>query len=261
MYSKLGILSIVLIVGGSTLAALDDGDFLKIVSVSSGNVLTVSGSDATEGRQVVLSPWSTQSSQKWLAVEALVAGNSFLLMPQRQRYPWARFIRNGGTSPYRDRHNDLPDWTMVLQGNTGNGQVTQEARDGKLYQQWRAEEINTPNGKRHIIKNRQNNQCLQAPGSAPTTTSTLTTTTAAPPTTTTTQRSFFGNIWSSVRSVFSSSSSNNESSARSTRSNSQQSTGSASSGTNNATGNVILAACDNNDVRQHWQLEKLSLEY
>jgi len=256
MYSKLGILSLVLIVGGSTFAALDDGDFLKIVSVSSGNVLTVSGSDATEGRQVVLSPWSTQPSQKWLAVEALVAGNSFLLMPQRQRYPWARFIRNGGTSPYRDRHNDLPDWTMVLQGNTGNGQVTQEARDGKLYQQWRAEEVNTPNGKKMIIKNRQNNQCLQAPGSPPS--STLTTTTAAPPTTTTTRRGFFGNLWSNFRSVFSSSSSNNESSARSTRSDSQQST---SSTTSNATGNVILATCDTSDVRQHWQLEKLTYEY
>lgn len=196
----------------------------------------------------------------------MAAGNSFLLMPQRQRYPWARFIRNGGTDPFRNRHDDLPDWTMVIEANTNTGQVTQDARDGKLYQQWRAEKIESPSGgKLFILKNRQNNQCLQAPGSRPSSssssssTASLTTTTAAPPTTTTKKPGFFSNIWSSVRSAFGGSS-DSSSSARTTRSSStSQQSGPVTP--NGASGNVLLAACDSTDVRQHWQLDSLSKEY
>jgi hypothetical protein len=246
---------------------MEDGDFLKIVSVPTGNVLTISGTDATDGKPVILGPWSGQPNQKFLAVEALVAGDSFLLMPQRQRYPWQRFIRNGGTSPYRNRHDDLPDWTMVLEGNTNTGAVTQDARDGKLYQQWRAVKIESPNGgKKYLLKNRKNSQCLQAPGPAPVQlpVSTTTTTTQTPPTTTTKKPSFFSNIWSSIRSAFGSSSSNSNgdsSSIRSSRSNSNSPQAGSTVPSPSHSTNVIMAPCDTADVRQHWQLEAVAYEY
>jgi len=244
---------------------MEDGDFLKITSVPTGNVLTLSGSDTNDGRPLTLAAWSGQPNQKFLAVEALVAGDSFLLMPQRQRYPWQRFIRNGGVSPYRNRHDDLPDWTLVLEGNTNTGAVTQDARDGKLYQQWRAVKVeSSTNGKtKYLLKNRKNNQCLTAPGPAPVQlAASTTTTTQTPPITTTTRRSFFGNIWSNIRSAFGSSSSNSNSdssSIRTSRSNSQH--GGSTTAPSNNSNNVVLSPCSDTDARQHWQLEAIAYEY
>jgi len=266
-----GILLVFLVNSEVTLALtsskMEDGDFLKITSVPTGNVLTLSGSDTNDGRPLTLGSYTGQPNQKFLAVEALVAGDSFLLMPQRQRYPWQRFIRNGGTSPYRNRHDDLPDWTLVLEGNTVTGAVTQDARDGKMYQQWRAVKVESPAGgkTKYLLKNRQNNQCLTAPGPAPVqlTASTLTTTTQTPPTSPTTKRSFFGNIWSSIRSAFGSSSNSNgdSSSVRSSRSSSNSQGGGTTVSSSNNSNNVVLTPCNNDDARQHWQLEAIAYEY
>jgi hypothetical protein len=56
----------------------------------------------------------------------VVAGDNYLLMPQQQRWDWNRFIRNGqDLRETRERHNDLPDWSLVLQGDS-TGQVTQQ---------------------------------------------------------------------------------------------------------------------------------------
>jgi len=56
----------------------------------------------------------------------VVAGDNYLLMPQQQRWDWLRFLRNGqDLRETRERHDDLPDWSLVLQGDS-RGQVTQQ---------------------------------------------------------------------------------------------------------------------------------------
>ncbi len=54
----------------------------------------------------------------------VVAGDNYLLLTQMQRWTWTHFLRNGeALRETKDRHNSLPDWSLVLNGDN-RGQVS-----------------------------------------------------------------------------------------------------------------------------------------
>ncbi|XP_021945688.1 uncharacterized protein LOC110843933 isoform X2 [Folsomia candida] len=163
MFSKSKLfIALAIYCGIGHISALEDGDFYKITLSSNGKVLTVGGNGVVDGADIILTDWNNEPNQKWLAVQAVVAGDNYLLLPQQQRWNWLHFLRNGeALRETKERHNNLPDWSLVLNGDT-RGEATVQPRDSKKYQQWRSE--NSGSNSKVIIKNLQDNKCLQAPG-------------------------------------------------------------------------------------------------
>jgi hypothetical protein len=143
----------------SQTTALKDGDIHQFISSLDGKALTVANSEPEAGSKLSLEPWQDESTQKWLAVEAVVAADNYLLVSRRQKWDWNKFERREGT--LKDRHDTLPDFTLVLNVGKDNA-LSQEFRDSKPPQQWRS--IRVEGKPYHLIKNIGTDRCLRNPG-------------------------------------------------------------------------------------------------
>ena len=131
--------------------AFKDGDSYKITSVADGNALAVNSSGFT----LLSEPWLDGATQKWLAIEAIVATDAYLLVPHRQTWDWAKFTAAGT----KDRREQLPDNTMVIAYDSSKGQLIQESyiRSGGKAQQWQSTSLGHD---RFLIKNLMDGKCL-----------------------------------------------------------------------------------------------------
>ncbi|CAG7827939.1 unnamed protein product, partial [Allacma fusca] len=152
------LLGIFYVVGIALTNAFQDGDIYQFTSALDEKAITVA-KEPDAGTLISLEPWRDGSNQKWLAVEAVVAGDNYILLPRLQKWDWNKFVNREGT--IKDRHDSLPDFTLVM--NVDKEQkVSQEFRDSKPHQQWRS--IRVEGKSYHLIKNIGTDKCLRNPG-------------------------------------------------------------------------------------------------
>jgi len=147
-----------LLVSWSSALVFKNGEQFAIISVPTGKVVTVSGTEVKADVQVVADTWLGTYSQIFMSLvsgQTTTGREKFVLVPQKQKWNWEENFQERNTSTLSTA--SLPENTFVLTlDNAGN--LTQEIFNGGSSQEWLAKEIED---NRITLQNWGNQQCLK----------------------------------------------------------------------------------------------------